>query len=144
MEIRRDPEIPLQILHHEEHLAFPGYNAMVGERCMGQDEEDERKPWAVANVEAKEHSDGHGRDSVRMALYRRHRVQLLIAAIIWCAVPFLTPFLHATIDYFSLYSVVVALASTGIVLTWLAHIKPPPCAHWLDCLHLRKALGRKP
>lgn len=82
MEARGAPKIPLKILHHDEHLVFPGYDLMVGESYGGQDEENERKPWAVGNVESKEPSHGHGLNSIRKSLYKRHRMRILTAALI--------------------------------------------------------------
>lgn len=82
MEKPIDPEIPLMILHHDEHLTFPGYDVMVGRGCVGQDE---REPWAVRDLEAKADRDAYGRNPVKLSLYKKHEKLLFVAAIVWCA-----------------------------------------------------------
>ncbi|KAL8841201.1 MAG: hypothetical protein Q9170_000990 [Blastenia crenularia] len=50
MEKPVDPEMPLTILHHDEHLVFPGYDVMIGKGCVGQVKKDERDQWALRNL----------------------------------------------------------------------------------------------
>ncbi|KAL9014093.1 MAG: hypothetical protein Q9173_001243 [Seirophora scorigena] len=52
MEKAIDPEIPLTILHHDEHLVFPGYNVMVGQSRAAQDEELKRTSGVVGKPRA--------------------------------------------------------------------------------------------
>lgn len=85
MEKAIDPEIPLTILHHDEHLVFPGYNVMVGQSRAAQDEEHKRtsgKPGAFV-------APAGGRNRCRPGMSIGNRKLLVIAVIIWCAVFFL-------------------------------------------------------
>ena len=89
MEKPGEPDHPLLILHHDEHLAFPGYDVMVGNGGVAQHQKDEHNPWAAGNLEAKGETIPHGRrDEFRMGLYKRHEKLFFVVAIIWCAAPF--------------------------------------------------------
>lgn len=77
-----DPEIPLTILHHDEHLVFPGYNVMVGQSCIPRDGEHKGTSWAIrkptTNVAAV------CNERIR-CISTGHKKLLIIAAIIWYA-----------------------------------------------------------
>ncbi|KAI4166626.1 MAG: hypothetical protein LQ343_007899, partial [Gyalolechia ehrenbergii] len=100
MEKPVDPGIQLTILHHDDHLIFPGYDAMIGKGCVGQDEEEERKPWAAGNLQLQADPDACGRNVVRLGLYKKHEKLLFVVGTIWCAALILIPCLRSTISPF--------------------------------------------
>ncbi|KAL8728389.1 MAG: hypothetical protein Q9166_005433 [cf. Caloplaca sp. 2 TL-2023] len=73
---------PLTILHHDEHLMFPGYDVMVGEGCIRQDEEEGRMPWTARNDEGEAVPPAQGQSSVGVNWYKKHKRKLVVAAII--------------------------------------------------------------
>lgn len=91
MEKPAEPDVPLAILHHEEHLIFPGYDAMVGEGYAGPDEEDGRKPWVNGKLDNEPISDARGRSVEKAGLYKKHEKLLFAVGTIWCAVFALIP-----------------------------------------------------
>lgn len=88
------PQTPLTILHHDERLVFPGYDAMVGGGHLRHDEEDGRKPWTAGESETRADSPAHGRNKNHRKPYKKHKRKLIIATIIWFAAFPLIPCLH--------------------------------------------------
>lgn len=82
MEKPVEPDIPLAILHHEEHLMFPGYDAMIGEGYGGQDEEVGRKLWAAENLRREPKPDACGGSVVESSLYKKREKMLFVVVAI--------------------------------------------------------------
>ncbi|KAL8631936.1 hypothetical protein Q9189_002312 [Teloschistes chrysophthalmus] len=76
------PQLPLTILHHDEHILFPGYDAMVGNGGSGYHEKNGPSTWTAGNFEDRADLSDHGRDGIHRSWYKRHRMQLVVATII--------------------------------------------------------------
>ncbi|KAL8702332.1 MAG: hypothetical protein Q9224_000034 [Gallowayella concinna] len=79
-----DQPPPLTILHHDEHLVFPGYDVMVGKGWKGQDEEAGRDHSWTAQIDDVDEVDpaAEGQSSARVRWYQKHKRKLVVAAII--------------------------------------------------------------
>lgn len=84
---------PLTILHHDEHLVFPGYDLMVGNGCTGQDEEPGKNPGTARDHGGEAEFPLEGQSSVDVVWYKKHKRKLVVAAIIWFAAFSLTSLL---------------------------------------------------
>ncbi|KAL8674163.1 MAG: hypothetical protein Q9168_001414 [Polycauliona sp. 1 TL-2023] len=73
---------PLTILHHDDRLVFPGYDAMVGNDCLGQDEEHGEDSYTAGKNGNEADCPVEGRSSVDLVWYKKHKRKLVIAAII--------------------------------------------------------------
>ncbi|KAI4200898.1 MAG: hypothetical protein LQ350_003584 [Teloschistes chrysophthalmus] len=68
------PQLPLTILHHDEHILFPGYDAMVGNGGSGYHEKNGPSTWTAGNFEDRADLSDHGRDGI-------HRSCILLAFV---------------------------------------------------------------
>lgn len=76
---------PLTILHHDEHLMFPGYDFMVGKGSRARDEESGMTSSTARNDGDEAELPAEGQSSVDVIWYKKHKRKLVIAAIIWFA-----------------------------------------------------------
>ncbi|KAL9584501.1 MAG: hypothetical protein Q9212_002087 [Teloschistes hypoglaucus] len=76
------PQLPLTILHHDEHILFPGYDAMVGNGGPGYHEKNGPSPWTAGNLKDRAELSNHGRDGIHRSWYKRHRMKLVVATIL--------------------------------------------------------------
>lgn len=76
----------LTILHHDEHLFFPGYDVMVGKGRKSQDEEGGPKFSTGPNTGGETDLSVRGHSSTSVSWYKKHKRKLIVAAIIWFAV----------------------------------------------------------
>ena len=84
---------PLTILHHDEHLVFPGYDLMVGKGDKARDEESGMTSCTARNDGDEAELPAKGQSSVDVIWYKKHKRKLVIAAIIWFATFSLIPHL---------------------------------------------------
>ncbi|KAI4276473.1 MAG: hypothetical protein L6R38_005663 [Xanthoria sp. 2 TBL-2021] len=73
---------PLTILHHDEHLVFPGYDLMVGNGGTGQDEERGKNPGTARDHGGEAEFPLEGQSSVDVVWYKKHKRKLIVAATI--------------------------------------------------------------
>lgn len=76
---------PLPILHHDEHLVFPGYDLMVGIGCTRQDEEPSKGACTARDHLGEAELPLQGQSRVELVWYKKHKRKLVVAAIIWFA-----------------------------------------------------------
>ena len=134
---------PLTISHHDERLAFPGYDVTAGKGYLGQEEEHGKNPYTARDHvdEAELPNEGQSRGDV--VWYKKHKRKLVVAAIIWFAAFFLISLpLHRTSETQSSHRVKFFTPCnkslpSQILFTYHASTKQPPCPCWPDRLHLR-------
>ena len=75
--------IPLTILHHDDRLVFPGYDAMVGQGGPSRDEEDGTKPSTAESSESTADSAPNPPAHIYRVWYKKHKRKLVVVTIIW-------------------------------------------------------------
>lgn len=147
MEKPDGPQPPLTILHHDEHILFPGYDAMVGNRGSRRHGKDEPNLWTAGNLEARADLSSHGRHDLYGSWYKRHRMQLVVATIIWFADSVLSGFVQRKIPQQSLDTSKFVTSRPQFpldktLLTQHGPIKHPSRPCWPSRLHLRTPFAR--
>lgn len=132
---------PLPILHHDEHLVFPGYDLMVGIGSPRQDGEPGKGACTARHHLGEAELPLQGQSRVHLVWYKKHKRKLVVAAIIWfAAFSLIFPLPHPIPPIQSSYPCQI-LHPFSTILTQHGSIEQPPCPCRPDRLHRRQAFG---